>query len=68
MSITLDRSMVQRCYEYAVDEIKALESKKEQALAMGNAAGYHLAKIIDGQIKKRQEELDSIKYALDNMT
>ena len=68
MNITFDRVMVQQCYDCLNDDIKALESKKEQALTSGTAVGYQLAKTIDGQIRKKQEELEHIKYALYNMT
>lgn len=68
MSVTFDRRMVKQCYDYYIDDIKALESKKQQALSFGNAAGYKIAKMIDKQIEERQEELEYIKYALYNMT
>ena len=68
MNITFDRRMVQQCYDYLNDDIKALENEKEQALTLGTAVGYQLAKTIDGQIRKEQEELEHIKYALYNMT
>ena len=68
MSITFDKRMVKQCYDSYIDYIKDLESKKQQALSFGNAAGYQIAKMIDKQIEERKEELEGIKYALYNMT
>lgn len=62
MSVKFNQSMVKHCYNYLNDEIKALENKKEQVLTSGAAVGYQLAKMIDEQIRKKQEELEYLKY------
>ena len=68
MNVKFDQSMIQQCYDYLNNEIKALESQKEQAINLPTAVGHKLAKMIDGQIRKKQEELEHIRYALYNMT
>ena len=68
MSVLFDKSQVQQCYDYLNTEIENLKRKKVQALSLGNAVGYQLAKMIDGQIEAKQEELESVEYALHNMT
>ena len=40
MSVTFDRRMVQQCYDSLIDDIKALESKKELALFTAGTIGY----------------------------
>ena len=67
MNDKLNQNMVKDCYNYLYDDIKAWENKKEQALATGTVVGYRLAKMIDERIRKKQEELEYLKYALDNM-
>ena len=68
MNVKVEQSMVQQCYDYLNNEIKALESQREQAINSRTAVGHQLAKMIDGQIRKKQEELEHIRYALYNMT
>ena len=63
MNVELDQDMLHELYEHLSDEIRELENKKEQAISLG-PVGYQLAKMIDIQIKKRQEELDGVKYYL----
>ena len=64
----LDRNMVQRSYDYLLNQIQELEEKKQAAIDMQSPAGYSLARKIEAQILKKREELEGVKYALDNMT
>lgn len=68
MGVKIDKRLVQQSYDYLINEIENLKRKKIQALSLGNAVGYQLAKMIDGQIEAKQEELESVEYALHNMT
>lgn len=63
MNVELDQDMLHKLYEHLSDEIRELENKKEQVISLG-PVGYQLAKMIDIQITKRQEELDGVKYYL----
>ena len=68
MGVKIDKRLVQQSYDYLINEIENLKRKKIQALSLGNAVGYQLAKTIDGQIEAKQEELEGVEYALHNMT
>ena len=67
MNMKFDRNVVQQTYDFMLNDIKKLMNKKEQAISQGGM-GYMMAELIDAQIKQKQEELEHIKYALNNMT
>lgn len=68
MNLIFDREMIQQIYDNYLKEIRDLKEKKEAAVNLQNPTGRQMTKLIDAKIRKIEEELEGIKYALNNMT
>ena len=68
MSVRFDRDVVERSCSLYEEDIRELERKKQDALAIDPRSGNYIVSMIDSMIIKKQEELNDLKYALKYMT